>query len=284
MIKRRIMKNLLLAVLFAGAAVSCVETSVVKGNGKTAKAEFDVDPDYSALAVASGITLKIIPAGTGWQGAITADEMVLDYVCITQKNGEIRVSYDPGISVRSKVETVVTIPASRELKSIAASSAARLECDTRLVCTTLNVKAGSAATIDLDAETPELTVDMGSAAKLEINGAFGVCKISGGSASNIEGRISAQEFSADLGSAATCELEGATLLLTVDASSASNFKGYDFLSKTANVRASSAGTVRVNVADELAVKVSSGASVSYKGSPNITASDVSSGGSLKKVN
>lgn len=277
------MKRSLLLILLAVAAVSCIETHVIKGNGKIAKAVFDIEPDYTELSVSTGITLEIVPADGEWQGTITADESVLDYVCITQKNGKIHISYESGVSVRSKIETVVTIPASSELMAISASSAGKVKCEARLVCSELKVKGGSAASIELNAEAPEIAIDMGSAAKLKIDGVFGVCRISAGSASTIEGRIATQELSADLGSASTCKLEGSTASLAVDASSASTFKGHDLLTQKADVKAASAGTVKVNVSDELAVKVSSGASVSYKGSPSITASDVSSGGSFKKM-
>ncbi len=276
------MKKILFGALLAAIAVSCIGSSVIKGSGKAAHGEFDISTNYTELSVSSGITVQLIESENG-VGTITADEMVMDYVSITEKNGKVRVKYDPQVSVNSRVETVVTIPVSGSITRLEASSAAILKSDVRIETKSLSVESSSAAKIMLDINADELSVDVSSAAKCDITGVCGTCKISGGSAAKFTGAITTRECYADFGSAANCDIEGTADYCKVEAGSAADFNGYGFVCKKADVDASSAGSVKITATEELGVSVSSGASVKYKGEPRLTPHDVSSGGSLKKA-
>ncbi len=276
------MKKLLFGILLAGLAVSCVETSVIRGSGKAANGEFDISTNYTELSVSSGITVVLVESESP-VGTITADEEVMDYVSITENNGKVRVKYDPQITMRSRVETVVTIPLSRSISALGASSAAVLKSDARIAARQLSLDSSSAAKVTLDIEVGELAVDMGSAAECNLTGVCGLCKISGGSAAKFSGTLAVRECYVDLGSAAKCNIEGTADYCRAQASSAADFNGYDFVCKKADTDAGSAGSIKITVTEELGANVSSGASVKYKGEPRLTAHDVSSGGSLRKA-
>ena len=276
------MKKILFVALLAAIAVSCIGSSAIKGSGKAVKGEFDINTNYTELTVSNGITVVLVPSEKS-TGTITADEMVMDYVSITEKNGKVRVKYDPQVQVRSKVETIVTIPISRSITTLKAGSAAILRAEAQILAQTLTVESSSAAKVTLDVEARELFVDVDSAADCVITGTCGVCKISGDSAAKLTGRLTARECYADFDSAASCTMKGTADYCKVEVDSAADFNGYEFICKKADVDASSAGSVKITATEEFGVSVSSGGSVKYKGEPRLTSHNVSSGGSLKKA-
>lgn len=268
--------------MLSGLAASCIGSSVINGSGKAVKGEFDISTDYTELEVSNGITVELIPSEKNI-GTIVADEMIMDYISITEKNGKVRVKYDPQVSVRSKVETTVTIPVSRSIAVLKADSAAKLKSDVQILAHSLLIESSSAAEVMLEVEARELAVDVDSAAECDIKGHGGVFRISGDSAAKFRGRLTVRECYADFDSAAKCTLEGTADYCNVEVDSAADFIGYDFTCKKAYIEADSAGKVKITVTEELGANVSSGASVKYKGAPRLTSHNVSSGGSLKKA-
>lgn len=262
--------------------VSCIGSSAIKGSGKAARGEFDISTNYTELSVSSGITVRLV-ASDKPMGTIVADEMVIDYVSITEKEGTVMIKYDPQVSVNSGVETVVTIPVSGSLARLEATSAATLKSDVQIAVQSLTVESSSAAKVVLDVKAGKITVNVGSAAVCNITGICEICKISGGSAAKFTGSLIAREYYSDFNSAANCWMEGAAEYCKINVDSAANFNGYDFICRKADIDANSAGSVKITAVEELVAKVSSGASVKYKGEPHLTSRDVSSAGSLKKI-
>lgn len=127
---------------------------------------------------------------------------------------------------------------------------------------------------------------------IEINGASS-CKITGllkvrdlnidiSGASVVKGEIEAETLSFSLSGASVAEVKGTTVELTVDASGASGFRGFDLSSETADVSASGASGISVNVSKELEASASGVSNIGYKGGAIIKDIDVSGGSSLKK--
>ncbi len=127
---------------------------------------------------------------------------------------------------------------------------------------------------------------------LDINGASS-CKIAGllkvedlsidiSGASVVRGEITAETLSFSLSGASIAEVKGNTTELTVDASGASGFRGFELSSETADVSASGASGISVNVSKELEASASGVSNIGYKGGAIIKDIDVSGGSSLKK--
>lgn len=102
------------------------------------------------------------------------------------------------------------------------------------------------------------------------------------SAGSIDIEIDVQDVDISASSAADIELQGKAKKLTADVSSAGEVDAYDLVSETVNIEASSAGSVKVNVTKEITAEASSGGSVRYKGNPERSNTNSSSGGSVKK--
>jgi len=108
--------------------------------------------------------------------------------------------------------------------------------------------------------------------------------ISVSSAAQIEIQIETDNLMVDASSAGDIVLEGKAKSLEVEASSAGDIDAYNLESERVEARASSGGSVKINVTKELDAQASSGGSIRYRGNPMKTNSDSSSGGSVKKSN
>ncbi|SHG63834.1 Putative auto-transporter adhesin, head GIN domain [Chryseolinea serpens] len=107
-------------------------------------------------------------------------------------------------------------------------------------------------------------------------------EISTSSAGNVEVTVNAESIDISASSAGEAEIKGKTKSLNADASSAGEIDAYDLEAENVTAGASSAGSIRINVSDALTAKASSGGSIRYRGNPNKSITDSSSGGSVKK--
>jgi hypothetical protein len=109
-------------------------------------------------------------------------------------------------------------------------------------------------------------------------------EVSASSAGSIEITVDAQSVETSASSAGEIELQGKTRSLEIDASSAGQIDAYDLEARKVSAQASSAGSLKVNVVEELNAHASSGGSIRFHGNPNKSITDSSSGGSVKKSN
>lgn len=109
-------------------------------------------------------------------------------------------------------------------------------------------------------------------------------EISASSAGSIEVAIHAGSVEVSVSSAAQIELQGKTKTLDINASSAGQIDAYDLQAEKVSAEASSAGSLKISVSEDLRANASSGGSIRYHGNPNKSITDSSSGGSVKKSN
>ncbi len=264
------MKKIVFGALLALIATSCVvlplNVTVVKGNGNLTRATFDLASDYTSVTVQEGITVLLVDPATG-EFSITADENVMEYVSVVERDGRVKVSYEPNITFQKNgIETVVTMPLSAALTHIKVSSSGKIE--SRLPITgvsTLSLEGSSSGDIVLDAEVNKMELEMSSSA-------------------DFRGNVSVREFEAGLSSSATVRITGHTRECTVEASSSADFKGYDFVCEEVEADVSSSGSIEITVTDKLNAEASSSGDIRYKGSPWNVKKNTSSGGSVKNVN
>ncbi|MDR2912324.1 MAG: DUF2807 domain-containing protein [Alistipes sp.] len=292
------MKKLLLGIALIGmigVVSSCVESTVIRGNGRVARGAFDISADYTALEVSNGILVEFLaPVSEGVSGAgaaegavleasagsvsgtvsgsvsglvegvIVADEEVLEHVAIVEEDGVVKVSYEPFVSVRADVKTVVTMPLSRALVRLDAESAGRIVSEVRIVAGELSVECSSAGEVELDIDAERLAVELDSAA-------------------NFRGNLSVRNLFVEMDSASRCAVDGRADYLEVEADSAANFRGIGLVCGRVDADASSAGDVEVTVTEELNARASSGGAVRYKGGPVVVRRESSSGGVVREI-
>jgi hypothetical protein len=106
--------------------------------------------------------------------------------------------------------------------------------------------------------------------------------ISASSAGSIEITIELESADVSASSAGDVELKGKVARLSADASSAGEVDAYDLEAQQVEAEASSGGQVKINVSQNLTAHASSGGSIRYRGNPDKSITNSSSGGSVKK--
>ncbi len=109
-------------------------------------------------------------------------------------------------------------------------------------------------------------------------------EISASSAGNIDISINAGTVEASASSAGEVELKGKAKSFTAEASSAGSIDAYDLEAERVRADASSAGAIKLHAVEDLNVHASSGGSIRYRGNPNKSVTNSSSGGSVRKSN
>ena len=101
------------------------------------------------------------------------------------------------------------------------------------------------------------------------------------SAGDAEVEVDVDELIVEVSSSGDLTVSGNANSQKVGVSSAGSYYGYDMTSKSARVNVSSAGSAKVNVAEDIKASASSGGSVRYKGNPDRRDTNSSSGGSVR---
>ena len=109
-------------------------------------------------------------------------------------------------------------------------------------------------------------------------------EVSVSSAGSVEVTLDAGTVEVSSSSAGDVELKGKVRSISADASSAGEIDAYDLEAAEVEADASSGASVKVNVTQSLDAEASSGGSIRYRGNPDRSNTNSSSGGSVKKSN
>ncbi len=197
------------------------------------------------------------------EARIVTDNIDIEDVLTEVSGGRLKIHLDGNNWRNVDVEVYVTY---KSLESISASSAASITSRGVIDANGADFDVNVSSAGDIDAKiknADELNIDAGSAGD-----------------ANLE--VEANEIEADVSSAGEIEIAGITKRQDVEASSSGDYDGYDLESEEVEARASSGGSIRVNVSNRIDGRASSGGSVRYKGDPKNINADSSSGGSVRK--
>ncbi|WP_295959542.1 DUF2807 domain-containing protein [uncultured Alistipes sp.] len=264
------MKRILLIAVLLGAMITattyfvCIAAPSVlfgkslKGSGNIITRTIDA-PAFDQVDAARAVKVVITDKATD-KITIEADDNIMDYVEVKAKGGRLTASIDKSINNVSNVNVTVTIPANGRIRSLDASSAAKITGDVLLTADKFSIDASSAAKIEAAVKAAE-------------------CRVSASSASKIEAEINATSCTVDASSASKITLKGSAATCSIDMSSASKLSAGDFAVADCTVSTSSAAKATVNCTGKLRADASSGSSVRYTGDCQTSISK-SSGGSV----
>lgn len=108
--------------------------------------------------------------------------------------------------------------------------------------------------------------------------------ISASSAGSVEVSIDAGSARVSSSSAGDVELKGRVRSFSAEAGSAGEIDAYDLSAEQVEAKAASGGSVKVSVTKNLKAHAASGGSIRYRGNPDKSITNSSSGGSVKKSN
>jgi formylmethanofuran dehydrogenase subunit C len=109
-------------------------------------------------------------------------------------------------------------------------------------------------------------------------------EISASSAGTVEVNVEAGDITTSASTAGDIELEGKSRSLSADAATAGEIDAYDLESENVTAEASTGGSVKVYVKNSFVARASSGGDIRYRGNPDKSVTNSSSGGSVKKSN
>jgi hypothetical protein len=109
-------------------------------------------------------------------------------------------------------------------------------------------------------------------------------EISVSSAGSVEVTLDAGSVEVSSSSAGDVELKGKVRSLSAEASSAGEIDAYDLEADEVEAVAASAGSVKLSVKESLEARASTAGSIRYRGNPDRSNTNSSSGGSVKKSN
>lgn len=153
----------------------------------------------------------------------------------------------------------------------------------------IHMRTGNLRNVEVKVYVTYVTIDKLSASTAGSIYAEGTIRassldISAASAGQIEVSVDAGTVEVSSSSAADIELKGKAESVSADASTAGQIDAYDLESRKVKASASSAGSVKVNVLDDLVAHASTGGEVRYRGNPDKSITESSTGGSVKKSN
>lgn len=146
----------------------------------------------------------------------------------------------------------------------------------------MNIRNSKAKNIRVTVpELEEIEASAAASVRCENTLKTNMLSISVSSAADVKVEVKAKEIEMDASSSGSIDIRGEADDLDVNVSSAGSIDAYDLTVKNCRVSASSAGSSKLRVTEELSAEASSAGSIHYKGEPRIVKLDSSSGGSIK---
>ena len=257
----------------------------LRGSGNIITESRLVPADYHAVVTSRAIKVTLEDR-TGTTAIIRADDNVMPYIKIEDRNGVLNIKIDDEIRSINSMTAEVRLPKSTDISRLEATSASHIDVDYTIQSAKLNIAASSAADINISkADVTNCIIDASSAANVKGSIKATECYINASSAANTKIQILANTCYADASSAADITLSGEAGTLDLEASSAADINAVDVRSLVnASASASSGADIKVHAGKALSASASSGGTVHYKSDHDVNIHiKKSSGGSVRKM-
>ena len=237
------MKKLLAFALVTGLTIAGFAQKTIND----ANAEKRTVSSFHAIEVSNGIDLYLSQGSEAV--AVSASETKFrDRIHVDVKDGVLKIWYENSSNFNISIKEI-----KKNLKAyVSYSSLDRL-------------KANSGSDVNVDG-----TIQSN---KLEIHLSSG---------SDFKGKVNTTDLEIEQSSGSDMNISGKTNSLKINASSGSDFEGFDLVSETCEVKASSGSDISITVNKQLDATSNSGADIRYKGNAEVKRNK-SIGSDIKKV-
>ena len=123
-------------------------------------------PDFETVSSACGVTVLITDDNTD---RIQADDNLMEYVVVEERQGTLRVALDQGRKGArsvSNAHVTVTVPSNGKIRALKASSASQIVCRTALGADDFSIETSSAAKVEAAVKAGKCSLDASSASKI----------------------------------------------------------------------------------------------------------------------
>lgn len=199
---------------------------------------------FNELKTSSGIQV-ILTQGDAKPLTLEMEDNLVQYIETIVRENTLIIKTVSGTNLQATKPMKVFVTVP-VLKDIEASSASNVSANGTWKGEEMDIEASSAANVKLDVELTKLDVEASSAARIKLTG-------------------NVSRLKAELSSASSLDASG-------------------LKARSANLETSSAAKISVSVSDEIKCDASSGSRIEYYGSPRVSNSTSSSGGSVKQKN
>ena len=257
----------------------------LRGSGNIITESRIVPADYHTVVTSRAVKVTL-ENREGTTAIIRADDNVMPYIKIENRNGVLEIKIDDEIRTINSMTAEVRLPKSTNISRLEATSASHIDVDYTIQSAKLYAEASSAADINISkADVTHCNIHASSAAKITGSIKATECNINAISAANAKVQILANTCYADASSAADITLAGEAGTLYLKASSAADINALStkaLVSTSAD--ASSGANIKVNAGKALTADASSGGTVAYKSDHDVNIHiKKSSGGSVRKM-
>ncbi|MEQ8239554.1 MAG: head GIN domain-containing protein [Cyclobacteriaceae bacterium] len=182
---------------------------------------------------------------------------------ITRVSGDkLKIELEDNNYRNVDVQVIVTFRGT--LEALYASSSGSISVEDPIVNNTFfKLDVSSSGEIDLESLTSP-SIDMEAS-----------------SSGDIKARIDTKRLTAKASSSGEIDIRGKAVKTEIKVSSSGDFEGEYFQTIEADVSASSGGSIKLEVQEEIKARASSGGSIRYSGDPKFVDSSTSSGGSIR---
>ncbi|OMQ09976.1 head GIN domain-containing protein [[Flexibacter] sp. ATCC 35103] len=223
------------ALLFA----SCnFNVNSIEGSGNVTKEKRIVQGDFQKISVSNAIDLVIIQSDST-EIVVEADDNVQKEISTKVENGTLIIKCKRGSFRDVTKKVTVKMP---NIDKLEASSAANVMSQGLLQGEHIDLETSSAATLDINIEYDNVSVDSGSGSTISLKGKALTVKTSASSGSSINAnKLLANEVDADVSSGASTNVH-AIVRLKAEASSGGSIN-YDVAPKTIEKTSNSGGSI-----------------------------------------
>lgn len=247
------MKKILFSIALIASALSLMSCITVSwnGSGKALKGSGNVvvhnlgELKFSAVKASRMIKVTIVDS-LQKDVIVRADDNLLEYINLKVEGGELIASFDHSHGVSGDVTLDVIVPNNGRIRSLEASGASKIECESVLRAGEMELDASGASMIEVTVEARELSVEATGASK---------CVVS----------AYVDEAEVDVSGASKAVLTGRALRADLEASGASKIKASELLTDYCTADAGGASKIVLHCDKELVVRAGGASKISYYG-------------------
>lgn len=236
------LKLLLIAVLCLGTVTTADAQRKRIRGSGDIKTETRNVKNFTGVSTATAIDIYLTQ-GNDFEVVVEADDNLLEYITTDVDDGVLKVRFQRGINVIWSKKKVVHVTM-KEVDMISASSAGDVIGQTPIEAGDLKIRTSSAGDVKLEVFAKNL--DLGTSSSGDIT------------------------------------LSGEADYLEASTSSAGDIKAFELTVKEADIKASSAGDVKITVTERLNARASSAGDIQYRGNPKKLEAKSSSAGDVIK--
>lgn len=257
----------ILTAVILGISISCNAKSdsgfpfnLQQKEGKGPVTEKVYKMNFDEIKVAQSIVAEVIKSNEE-KVVISAPSDLMEYILVENSGGKLYIHVKKGVSIstnniRAKIYA-------KDFTKLEASSSANIKVKDKFTQDKTDIEVSSSGTISGNLEANEMSIDVSS------SGTF-------------TGEIWAVKLEADVTSSGIIKIAGKTKTADLEASSSGTLDARNVIAETAQVDASSSGSVSLAVSKQVNAYASSSGSISIakKGNLNVLSKKESSGGSI----